>query len=107
MNYFKAIITEYTPATNTRGSRYVATDTDRNRVSLKVEPEWNEHQGHEAAVRALCKKLDWRGRLILGAITNFRPHRNVRVWVWKSTKIASTDPSRAALTTYASEIVVD
>lgn len=64
----KAIITKYHGATDTKGSRISATDTDRNRISIPYPYELSGSAVHRAAAEALCKKMKWEGRLIGGGI---------------------------------------
>jgi hypothetical protein len=73
----KAITTKYHGATNSRGSRIIASDGDRNRVSIPYPHE--AHQGEEAhslAAIALCRKMNWNGRLIAGSL------KDGYVFVW-------------------------
>lgn len=62
----KAIRTAYRPATNTRGSRILATDGDGNRASIPYPHELNSEEAHGKAARALCEKKGWTGRLVSG-----------------------------------------
>lgn len=64
----KAIITKYHGATDTRGSRISATDTDRNRVSIPYPYELSGEAVHRAAAEALCDKMGWSKNLLGGGI---------------------------------------
>jgi hypothetical protein len=64
----KAIITRFHGATNTRGSRITASDSDNNRVSIPYPHELNSEQAHEQVAYALCKKMKWDGVLIPGGL---------------------------------------
>lgn len=66
----KAIITKYRGATNSRGSRIIASDGDRNRVTIPYPYELSGEAVHRAAADALCKKMGWTGRLIGGSLGN-------------------------------------
>ena len=61
----KTITTKFHGPTNTRGSRYSATDGD-NRVSVSDDDTLNSGKNHDRACLALCKKLRWKGRMISG-----------------------------------------
>lgn len=62
----KAIITKYHGPTNTRGSRYSASDRDGNRAM--VPARYATDDNHARAVRALCAKMGWSGKLIPGGL---------------------------------------
>ena len=61
----KTITTKFHGPTNTRGSRYSATDGD-NRVSIPADDSLNSNKNHDAACLALCEKLRWKGRMLSG-----------------------------------------
>jgi hypothetical protein len=63
----KAITTKYHGATDTRGSRLSATDSDGNRVSIPYPHEFSGEECHLQAAFALCRKMDWTGELYGGA----------------------------------------
>lgn len=79
----KAIQTKYLPATNTKGSRIRAFDSDGNSVTVSHYHDASRDDAHRRAARALCEKMDWRGRLIGGHI------KDGMAFVW--------DEDRAAL----------
>lgn len=65
----KAITTKFHGPTNTRGSRYSATDSDGNRVSVSADYALNADGNHDAAAIALCVKMGWtRHGLVRGGI---------------------------------------
>ena len=65
----KAITTKFHGPTNTRGSRYSATDSDGNRVSLATEFELDSTGNHERAAKALCVKMGWVQYPLMGGGT--------------------------------------
>ncbi len=77
---YKAIVTRYAPATNTRGARIVATAEGGNkphRVSVPYDHS-GELSSHFIAVKELCNKLNWGGELVAGAM----PDGNGYAWVF-------------------------
>lgn len=64
----KAIITKYKGATNTRGSRIYASDSDNNRVSIPYPYELSGQAVYLEAAKALCVKMGWDTNL-LGSVT--------------------------------------
>jgi hypothetical protein len=64
----KAIVTTFHGPTNTKGSRVSAQDMDGNRITISWSHVLNGEAAHAEAALALCKKLDWHGRLVAGAI---------------------------------------
>jgi hypothetical protein len=64
----KAITTKYHGPTDTRGSRYSASDADNNRVSISIDHENGSEANHDAAAIALCHKMKWDGPLMKGAV---------------------------------------
>lgn len=63
----KAIETRYVGPTNFRGSRIIASDMDGNKVIIPYPHHLWGADPHRAAAIALCKKMNWMGRLIGGA----------------------------------------
>lgn len=82
----KAISTKYYGPTNTRGARIVATDLDGNRASIPYPPELSGDDCHAAAAAALCRKMNWTGKLISGGT----PHGVVFVFADSFTYDAAT-----------------
>ena len=64
----KAIETRYYGPTNTRGSRIRAFDLDGNSVSIPYPYDLSGEGCHAAAAKALCKKMNWHGKLASGAL---------------------------------------
>ncbi len=61
-----AIETKYLGATNTRGSRIKASGNG-NTITIPYPHELSGAACHAKAAVALCKKMDWSGKLISGA----------------------------------------
>lgn len=72
----KAIFTRYLGPTNSRGPRVKAYDGDNNQVTLHWDNAIEVSDNHQAAAKALCKKMKWAGRLIMGG------HKDVNVHVF-------------------------
>ncbi len=66
----KAIRTRFYGATNTRGSRIIATDGDRNSISLPYPHELNSDDAHRLACLMLQHKMKWTGQMISGGFRN-------------------------------------
>lgn len=68
----KAIIVKYRGPTNTRGSRYIASDGDRNRVTVPIDYALNADENARRAAVALCDKMGWTAadELIDGGLGN-------------------------------------
>jgi len=66
----KAIRTRYYGATNTKGSKIIATDGDHNRVSISYPHELNHDEAHEKAAYTLMKKMGWGCELVGGGFNN-------------------------------------
>lgn len=64
----KAIVTHWIGPTERRGSRIVATDEDGNRVCVPYRGDLRVVDAHAEAARALCAKMQWKGRLVAGGI---------------------------------------
>lgn len=63
---YRAIRTRYHGPSNTRGSRYSATDDMGNRITLHCQPELNNDENHKAAAYALRDKMKWTGEMVAG-----------------------------------------
>ena len=72
----KAIFTKYLGLTNTRGSRVKAYDGDRNSVTIHWNDELDSDENHKSAAKALCRKMNWAGSMVMGG------HKNVNVHVF-------------------------
>lgn len=62
----KAIRTRYVGPTNTRGARIIASDGDRNSISISYPHSLNSDEGHELAAYLLMEKMQWTNRIIGG-----------------------------------------
>lgn len=77
----KAITTKFHGPSNTKGSRYSATDHDGHRVTLSTDYALNSEQNHDRAAIALCMKMKWDGPLMggstkTGRVYTFDSHSN-------------------------------
>lgn len=63
----KAIDTKFIGPSNTKGSRYIARDSDGNRVIVKTNFSLNADQNHARAAAALRDKIGWKGEMVGGA----------------------------------------
>ena len=66
----KAIITKYISATDTKGSRIKASDSDRNSITIPYPHELSGEDVHRKAALALCEKMQWSTDLIGGGLKN-------------------------------------
>jgi len=64
----KAILTKYRGATNSLGSRIIATAEGGHRVTIPYPHELSGEAVHAAAALTLCKKLNWTGSLVGGGL---------------------------------------
>jgi hypothetical protein len=55
----KAIRTRYLPCTDTKGSRILASDGDRNQVVIGFPHGLNSDEAHELAAYRLMEKMGW------------------------------------------------
>jgi len=62
----KAIITKYLGATNTKGSRIKASDSDRNSITISYPYELSGEAVFKAAAVKLCEKMNWSTDLLGG-----------------------------------------
>ena len=63
----KAIEVKYIGPSGVRGSRIKAYDSDGNQVTLSYDDGLNHDANARAAAEALCKKMNWSGRLVMGS----------------------------------------
>ena len=70
----KAIKTTFKGPTNTKGSRIIATDGDRNKIIIPYPHELNTEDAHRLAATRLCAKMNWSGELITGWLKNEAVH---------------------------------
>ena len=66
----QTITTKYSPATDTRGSRIVATSTNGDRCVAGYSHELNGADVHWEAAKKLAKKLGWKGTMQAGSVKN-------------------------------------
>jgi len=66
----KAIKTKYHGPGNVLGSRVSASDEDKNRITISWDSELRSEENHIAAVKALCKKMNWHGELTMGSLND-------------------------------------
>ena len=66
----KAIITKYVGATDTKPSKFVASDSDGNKVSTTYDYSLTEDANHYKAACELREKMGWTGDLIGGSLKN-------------------------------------
>lgn len=63
----QTITTKYIPATNTKGARIKATSTSGLSATVSYDDALPEGEfQHIAAVKSLCKKSNWQGKLVAG-----------------------------------------
>jgi len=79
----KAILTRFYGATNTRPSRYFATDGDGNWANMTVDYALSSEAHHDAVALKLCRKMDWAGTLVRGTTANGYAY----VWESEATRI--------------------
>ena len=66
----KAIRTRYYGAANFKGSKIIATDGDKNSISIGYPHGLNSDEAHELAAYLLMQKMDWPNQLIGGGFQN-------------------------------------
>jgi len=64
----KAIKTKYHGPGNVLGSRVSASDEDGNKVVLSWDNALDTTENHTAAAKALCRKMKWPNKLIMGSL---------------------------------------
>lgn len=76
--------------TKGRDGTYTATDGDGNRATVRTESGMQLEEKHQAALRALCGKMGWSGKLIGGYV--LQSGRTVsRVWLWDDSRALRLD----------------
>lgn len=73
----KAIRTVYRGPSFNCGSVIIATDNDKNKITIRCDERLRHNENHFAAAVALAKKMNWIGKLIQGSIG---PGEFVHVW---------------------------
>jgi len=67
----KSIFTKYIPATNFRGGRIKAIDSDhKNSITLPYDDALSTNDVHKGVAIALCNKMNWHGTLVEGSDGN-------------------------------------
>lgn len=74
--YYRAILTKYLPATNFRGSRITAWDSEGHRVTQSYNSGVSTEEAHQQVAYALRDKMNWKGKLIGGGL------KTGMVWVF-------------------------
>jgi len=66
----KAILTKKLPFTLYKPTRIKASDEDGNSATVPYDDalRWSTGETHIPAVRALCKKMGWKGELVQGGL---------------------------------------
>lgn len=64
----KAIKTKYHGPGTVRGSYVSASDEDKNRITISWDSGLRSEENHIAAVKTLCKKMNWHGELTMGSL---------------------------------------
>jgi hypothetical protein len=64
----KAITTRFLGPTDTKGARIIASDCDRNKVTIPYD--YNGEESYRDAAIALCVELGWEGTLVGGHLDN-------------------------------------
>ena len=62
----KAITTRYFGPSTVKGSRIKATEPGGVYIFHGYRSEFSSEENHEAAAHALCSKLNWRGKKLVG-----------------------------------------
>jgi hypothetical protein len=74
----KAITTRYIGQTERRPARLIARDLDGNRLIVPYDGDdlgpTAQEARHSAAARALCRKMNWSGALVSGAVSGGYVH---------------------------------
>jgi hypothetical protein len=63
-----AILTKYLGPTDTKGSRYKAYTSNGQSITLDADHRKDYDLNHDAAAKALCQKMGWKGSLVRGGI---------------------------------------
>ena len=66
----KAIVTTFHAPTATLIARVRAFDLDGNSITIRWDDgaDWTTDAAHRKAADALCKKMNWTGKLVSGAV---------------------------------------
>ena len=66
----KSIRTRYYGPTNTKGSKIIASDGDKNSITISYPYQLNSDTAHELAAYRLMEKMDWPNELNGGEFAN-------------------------------------
>ena len=61
-----AILTKFIGPTNSRGALVKAFTTSGHRIFVPWDHSRNVEENHDAAAIALCRKMEWCGKLVRG-----------------------------------------
>jgi len=75
--HMQAIVTRYHGPTNTRGARISATTESGISVSIPYPHEASRDDKGFCAVKALCDKMGWSGKIVNGGLA-----KGAQVWVF-------------------------
>ena len=65
----RAITTKYYGPRSVRGSRYIADGGNALcRITVEADDTMSGHDNHRAAALALCRKMEWTGKLASGTL---------------------------------------
>jgi hypothetical protein len=66
----KAIRTKFYGPTNTKGAKIVATDGEKNTITISYPYELNVENAHRLAAIKLCEKMGWSTNILPGWFKN-------------------------------------
>ena len=75
-----AILTKFIGPTNYRGARVKAFTTSGNRIIVPWDHSQNVEENHDAAALALCRKMQWGGKLVRGGTDVGYAYTFLREW---------------------------
>ena len=75
-----AILTKFIGPTNYRGSRVKAYTPDGHRIIVPWDHSQNVEENHDAAALALCRKMEWCGKLVRGGTDVGYAYAFLREW---------------------------
>jgi hypothetical protein len=75
-----AILTKFIGPTNYRGARVKAYTTSGHRIVVPWDHALNVEENHDAAALALCRKMEWGGKLVRGSTEVGYAYAFLREW---------------------------
>ena len=75
-----AILTKFIGPTNYRGARVKAFTTSGHRIIVPWDHSQNVEENHDAAALALCRKMEWCGKLVRGGTDVGYAYTFLREW---------------------------